>query len=766
MIAAQQPSASTQQPSNSVSGGGASVGVAASSSSKEARIHARKVRIEANRLAKMKPDKADDSDIRRKPKVEAEKKETGKARAQMSASNKKIDSIKLSTTELVTNIRVGIVARESQRRTDELKKLDNWDKKRSEDATKTVSMNETISSQWDKILLNNNPYELNELLQKQKEACDSLMASKNKLINEYMVDLKSKDDDYVKELKRQAEEIDTLIERMEEQYRNLQLTLKEELEHIEKSFIEERTELIENNMKEMEALFSQRRDNEGKYLEERADRIDDHAKQLEALRIRDAEEYNLVKIKLETDVQVLEQQLQQMRATYQLNTEKLEYNFQVLKKREEENASILGTQKRKITRLTDHLNLLKSKMTKQERGYTTEYTSLTDDYKRILEQYKELQKKFRHFQVSDEATYREIWGMNEEATGELMRKVVAADRIIVEQQLGMKWTGPSEDFFKTVNPDVFKRHKRGGHAGGGGGDYDDDDDIVARVLVSGQNGLDANGNGGTGGVGTGESLAAKFKETKLGNTASAGYSKTMKKMLELLCNEAGFLVEEKLQKLLAPLHRDEQSLMKLDSIFKALGVETVEDIEKLTSFFVARDASPEVATSSTQLIHPNDVIRAIRRFVEDHRSEKPLKHGGKIRLNDEEDGVSGDERSYSQPGSVSHSDSEGPKKGPISKSRNDQQRLYWERMANVIDDKSYRVWTAVYVAMKKYNALLTERFQLTQEIDAVRTQSDELKGLLRQYMAAKVNDELQIPPTQIMWHAAGGNANASNNQLA
>ena len=41
-----------------------------------------------------------------------------------------------------------------------------------------------------------------------------------------------------------------------------------------------------------------------------------------------------------------------MRATYQLNTEKLEYNFQVLKKREEENGTILGAQKRKINRLT------------------------------------------------------------------------------------------------------------------------------------------------------------------------------------------------------------------------------------------------------------------------------------------------------------------------------------------------------------------------------------------------------------------------------
>ena len=51
-----------------------------------------------------------------------------------------------------------------------------------------------------------------------------------------------------------------------------------------------------------------------------------------------------------SDVQLLEQQLQQMRATYQLNQEKLEYNFQVLKKRDEENTITKSQQKRKITR--------------------------------------------------------------------------------------------------------------------------------------------------------------------------------------------------------------------------------------------------------------------------------------------------------------------------------------------------------------------------------------------------------------------------------
>ena len=51
-----------------------------------------------------------------------------------------------------------------------------------------------------------------------------------------------------------------------------------------------------------------------------------------------------------------------MRATYQLNTEKLEYNYQVLKKREEENGTIIGAQKRKINRLTVRISLFKNRI--------------------------------------------------------------------------------------------------------------------------------------------------------------------------------------------------------------------------------------------------------------------------------------------------------------------------------------------------------------------------------------------------------------------
>lgn len=56
--------------------------------------------------------------------------------------------------------------------------------------------------------------------------------------------------------------------------------------------------------------------------------------------------------------QTLEQQLEEMRATYQLNTEKLEYNYRVLTERDMENTATLSHQKRKLTKLNDALSAL------------------------------------------------------------------------------------------------------------------------------------------------------------------------------------------------------------------------------------------------------------------------------------------------------------------------------------------------------------------------------------------------------------------------
>jgi dynein regulatory complex protein 1 len=376
----------------------------------------------------------------------------------------------------------------------------------------------------------------------------------------------------------------------------------------------------------------------------------------------------------------------------------------------------------------DHLNTLKSKISKQEKSFQQEYFSLTDDYKRITDQFKELQKKFRHFQIADSKKYRQIWQMNEEIAKEKLRKVLQADRIIHEQQLGLEWTPPDEDLFKSAEHTIEKVERR------------DKEPVAAALMIAST--FAESGDEDEGGV----------KDSFGVRLTRKGYSKTMKLMLELLCNEAGFLVEERLQKLLNPLHRDEQSLMKLDSILKALGVETVEDIESLTSYFVSKHpkgeehAVPgEVKVNSTDgsavLINPNEVVKAIRKFVEEQRNK------------------SGDSDPNLQSRPDSSAQDESPEEEDVRASQASLEpppaNNYWEKFNTCLNDQNYRTWSAVYVGMEKYNQLLSERWQLTQEITSVTRQNAELRQLLKQYMTARVNDDLHVPPTRILLAQAG-----------
>ncbi len=66
----------------------------------------------------------------------------------------------------------------------------------------------------------------------------------------------------------------------------------------------ERKDQLDNDMTRWDTLMEQRRDKEVEYMTLRERRVDDYGQQLQQLRIQDAEEYNMVKIKLETDVQV------------------------------------------------------------------------------------------------------------------------------------------------------------------------------------------------------------------------------------------------------------------------------------------------------------------------------------------------------------------------------------------------------------------------------------------------------------------------------
>jgi dynein regulatory complex protein 1 len=63
-----------------------------------------------------------------------------------------------------------------------------------------------------------------------------------------------------------------------------------------------------------------------------------------------------------------------------------------------------------------------------------------------------------------------------------------------------------------------------------------------------------------------------------------------------------------------------------------------------------------------------------------------------------------------------------------------EERIFWEKMTSVLDDKKLSTWKALDKALTKYYALLVDRQNLIEETGLLNQQNEELKTLLNQYL--------------------------------
>ncbi|NXN73109.1 DRC1 protein, partial [Himantopus himantopus] len=689
------------------------------------------------------------------PKVAEEEEEQRRSHKEIEESRQRLAKLLFEGTQMVTNIQVAADLRETQRRAEEAElKLQRVERLENE-AKSSAYKFEEITSKWALAKEMTIPQELWQLLNQQQQQCALLLEEKNKLIGDLQQELKNKDEQYVQAIKKQSDDIHLLLERMEEHVRLMLKTYRHKLLQIEKAFDLERRELLDKNRKKWEEAIQAHNTQELEYLRARMKKVEEFEKQLNQLRLQDEEEYNSMKIQLENDVQNLERQLQRLKATYQLNQEKLEYGLQVLKKQDEENTIIRSQQRRKLNRLHGLLNNLRTKLSKQEKQFGEENQSLAADCERIAGQCKEVQRSMRHFAVSDAEKFTEVWLMNEEEAKGLMRKALDADRIIHTQQLGLPWEEPRYWFLNNVGPLGRYTAKRMATK------------LAAEVLTAGS-------------VEGGKENTAKVEERvpRLRNISK----KTAKRILELVSDESGFLIESKLLRPLQALGRHERTLMKLDSIFAALKIDSEDDLYQLVDFFLKYKAR-EVAASQ----RPGGRCPLGRRRWWETQCpacwpslQSRGSPGGEDVTDpaeDREDGGSGAQRPElkpprsslgSLPSAYVHSDDvlkilkafvrdfdklrekDGSAKELLQVRDSSEDREYWEALARVIPEPTLKLWDALAVALEEYYEVLTRRASLLAEAAVLRQQNSELYLLLEEYVSSGVNSKLLSPPTQWM----------------
>ncbi|XP_055086258.1 dynein regulatory complex protein 1-like [Periophthalmus magnuspinnatus] len=191
--------------------------------------------------------------------------------------------------------------------------------------------------------------------------------------------------------------------------------------------------------------------------------------------------------------------------------------------------------------------------------------------------------------------------------------------------------------------------------------------------------------------------------------------RTIQRLMEILCEEAGFLIDVKIVKELSALDENEQTLMKVDCLFNTLGI---DDVSQLVEFLCKygqqrntqsegaettepRCSTGEVQTNSTALAtsdptDPTDVLQALKSFIDCHKQ-------GRLR-----------EKWIVQSLEVRD----------MSK-----QKAYWESLASAITPHKLHIWEGAERSLKQHYAVLCRMSELLQEIQGLQQENTELQEL-------------------------------------
>jgi dynein regulatory complex protein 1 len=645
------------------------------------RIAARRKRAEAK--LRLEKEEAEG----KKTKNDEIQEEASQGKQQVADSNAVLERVKTDTWDKLTDIRVSFDSQENQRRIiEENNRLDRYEALQIEAVT-SGRKNAAIEMKWADLLNMDIPQELHEQLQMQKNACAQIIESKDRRIRDFQTELKNKDEEYVKMLKQQSTDITGLIQGMRDQYHMLRQNYEKQLEDIEGAFEKERSDVMRKNKDEIDELFERRRQmEETEFLERRQERERDFQQQIEDLRTHNADDYNKCKIALEKGIQELEQHLEKMNSTYTLNKEKLEYNLQVLSERNKEHTAIQSSYKNRLNKLRETLNNLVQRYHTLDGKYKIENITLTEDYKRLTKQFKDLQEKYHHFEQADEKKFREVWEMNEEEVRVLVDKVLKADRLLHEQQLGHEWIQPKQE------------------------------QLDAELETFSESGTT-----------TGKSTAIESAE--MGQSVSGKFSSTkVKKVLDLVKEETQFLLDIKVREQIQSIPAEQKDVVQIDAILRYIGVESQEDVDLLvTTFYNGQDEDDEAL-----IVEADDVLNLLKEFIQEKENQRSAD-------------VVPDKKKKARTQQMG-SESEAEKKARVRR----EERKFWEKKGHVIPDMNFRVWRALDVALRRYYSLLQVRSKAIDSAVNMQKQNEELKQLLDQYLGSKVNEELQVPPTHVI----------------
>ncbi|XP_054906451.1 dynein regulatory complex protein 1 isoform X1 [Poeciliopsis prolifica] len=525
--------------------------------------------------------------------------------------------------------------------------------------------------------------DLQKALKKQQHLYSTIIHDKKVIINELLQALKLQDDNYASTLRKNTEEINVMIARMEDQIKLMTKIYREELSQIESRHRQEISILLTKDKEELERDLKRLWDEELERLSERKKKLEEYKREVHEIGQESNHVFNA--LDYERCARILAQEREQKKNANSNLPLKMKKHMYMEK--QEILLTTLKNIKGRITREAREIEKLKNIYIDHQKKFIKQSIALTD-YSHYTEKHERIKNQVKHFAVADARRFEEVWLMIEEEVKHLAQRALAIDSVISQQLYGSPEKQTDLNLLLLSSPFRPWKTRR---------------EIVQTQIRSAESpaesyveNLDTTGS-------TEEELqfidsSPEWEDEKL-------TEEMQEELRELLCNETDFLMEAKILKLLAPLVTEEQTGVKLGSILYTLGIDE-RDLPKLTDFLLRyKDQQNEqtgqshrdsVTSISSDLIHPNHVLCALKSFLE----QQSFRTSSAQELS----------RLWLAHARDSSKDA-----------------AYWESLGNIIPEERVKLWESTSRTLNQYHAVLTDISELVQKQESLKDKNTELR---------------------------------------
>ncbi|KAH8245611.1 hypothetical protein KR032_012498 [Drosophila birchii] len=639
---------------------------------------------------------------------------------QLEVSGEAVDELVRFGNVLVTNVRVANERRELNRRLFEATQKSRVQAKLQAESLETAARFADIKARWTELEEINEPMMLWDQIEEQKKRIAAIMGRKDEMIAACQQEVNRMNAKYEFDRERQAQDLCGLVERVDHQVETLKEAYKQHLLLLRHTIEEERQIFASGAVEKWRTFFDAMNAN----FEEKANLVRSreqfYARQTQQINESQEELTKSTRIRLEKECERLELELRRTRDNVLMNSEKLDYNYEVLQKRNEENAIINGQQKRRVARLQEAIGRTRRGLRGHCLTGKRNIARLSADIYKLHANINDMEAKAHQARVNNREKFDRIWDINYRELTVLVERIYSIDRSIHDQQLAMAWSRPVPPIpninqAKVKPTNVLQKF----------------DMRIGRLPKS----RALSTSGGRGGSGGGKQHRPDIRELPPDSL------RLMRTLIRQLSDRGGFLIEERLLEILEPYSEADKCLVRIDNIFAALRIRHLRDVQKLTSVFLPYTYCP---TCQPEGLSPRKCAEV---YLKTRRPEE---------LQSDEDSSRDcpDHYLVMEPALCLHAMNlfttnmhqqmhEQERTGVNSSRRqiaatpsqitDPEIRDFWRQFATCFPPAKRKLWKTLEHGLNHYVEVLKMRVQYDAEVVFLRRQNEELRHLLQKF---------------------------------